>query len=91
MVLCKTLATLQSRPTHGRLGQVKQASGPGGCENAQIDQLCAERPSRGGFVAGASLGGSVRVLRGFRGHSACCRPPTLGPVDPALTVSAAAR
>jgi hypothetical protein len=31
------------------------------------------------------LGGSVRVLRGFRDHSACCRPPTPMPVDPALT------
>ncbi len=30
-------------------------------------------------------GGSVRVLRGFRGHSACCRSPAPMPVDPALT------
>ena len=30
-------------------------------------------------------GGSVRVLRGFRGRSECCRPPTPTPVDPALT------
>jgi hypothetical protein len=33
----------------------------------------------------AHSGGSARVLRGSRGHSACCRPPTSMPVDPALT------
>ena len=31
------------------------------------------------------IGGSVRVLRGSRGHSACCRLPRSMPVDPALT------
>ena len=27
----------------------------------------------------------MRVLRSFRGHSGCCRPPTPIPVDPAST------
>ena len=31
------------------------------------------------------IGGSARVLRGSRGHSAFCRPPTSMPVEPALT------
>ena len=31
------------------------------------------------------IGGSVRVLPGSRGHSACCRLPRSMPVDPALT------
>ena len=31
------------------------------------------------------IGGSVRVLRGSRGHSACCRPLIPMPVDPSST------
>ena len=35
--------------------------------------------------AAAPNGGSVRVLRGSRGHLACCRPLIPMPVDPAST------
>jgi hypothetical protein len=51
----------------------------------QIDPLCAETANQGRCAAAAPNGGSARVLRDFRGHSACCRPPTPMPVDPALT------
>ncbi len=48
-------------------------------------QLCTRQLTSAERVIDVPIGGSVRVLRGFRGHSACCRPPTPMPVDPAST------
>ena len=44
-------------------------------------QICAAGAERGIDAATAPNGGSVRVLHGLRGHSACCRPPSSIDVD----------
>ena len=51
----------------------------------QIRPFCTHQVTETDVPGAVPNGGSVRVLRGFRGHSACCRPPTPMPVDPAST------
>jgi len=45
------------------------------------DQFCARFWHSARSSAAAPNGGSVRVLHGLRGHSACCRPPSSMDVD----------
>jgi hypothetical protein len=52
---------------------------------AQSGPCCRIQLAVAEGVSVAPNGGSARVLRGFRSHSACCRPPISMPVDPALT------
>ena len=50
-----------------------------------ITQFGIQQMIIGLALAAARNGGSVRVLRGFREHSACCSPPTPMAVYPAFT------
>ena len=63
----------------------KQATDPYTDSYTQNSQICTAFAMTGIGPTRAQNGGSVRVLRGSRGHAVCCRSPASLFVDPALT------
>jgi hypothetical protein len=74
-------ASMFRRRIDGYRERIEELPRPSDAQNRPIRAATTDqRP-----MIEASPNGGSGLLRGFRGHSARCRPPTPMPVDPALT------